>query len=77
SILKDEAERLAQFHREYDRMDVTVVNQDEIFNEFSGGNRDAMAYRLFCKMLYDRDPNKFKYLLLFGKGTYDNRMIYT
>lgn len=77
SILKDEAERLAQFHREYDRMDVTVVNQDEIFNEFSGGNRDAMAYRLFCKMLYNRDPNKFKYLLLFGKGTYDNRMIYT
>lgn len=77
SILKDEAERLAQFHREYDGMDVIVVNQEDIFNEFSGGNRDVMAYRLYCKMLYNRDPNKFRYLLLFGKGTYDNRMIYT
>lgn len=77
SILRSEAERLAKFHIENDGMDVLVVNQDEIFNEFSGGNRDVMAYRLISKMFYNRDPKKFKYLLLFGKGTYDNRMIYT
>lgn len=76
SILFEQAERLARYHRENDSMDVLVVNQNQIFNEFSGGIRDAMAYRLFCKMLHDRDPQKFQYLLLFGQGTYDNRMLY-
>ena len=32
-----------------------------------------MAYRLLCKMLYDRDNGKFKNLLLFGSGSFDNR----
>ena len=76
SILFEQAERLAQYHRDNDGMEVLVVNQNQIFNEFSGGIRDAMAYRLFCKMLHDRDPQKFQYLLLFGQGTYDNRMLY-
>lgn len=76
SYLFEQAERLAQFHREHDGMDVLVVNQEEVFNEFSGGVRDAMAYRLMCKMFYDRDKYKFKYLLLFGQGTFDNRMLY-
>ena len=76
SFLYDEAERLAQFHRDHDGMDVLVVNQEAVFNEFSGGVRDAMAYRLMCKMFYDRDKYKFKYLFLFGQGTFDNRMMY-
>lgn len=77
SILKNQAERLAEYHRQADGMDVAVVEQDKIFNEFSSGIRDAMGYRRFCKMLYDRNPSKFQYLLLFGGGTYDNRMIFT
>ena len=77
SILYNQAERLAEFHRTTDGMDVMVVDQQQVFNEFSSGVRDAMAYRLICKMFYDRDPEKFQYLLLFGNGTYDNRMIYT
>ena len=76
SDLINQAERLADYHRQYDGMDVAVVDQELVFNEFSSGVRDAMAYRRFCKMLYDRDSKKFKYLLLFGSGTYDNRMIY-
>ena len=32
-----------------------------------------MAYRRVAKMFYDRDPNKFKHLLIFGGGTFDNR----
>lgn len=75
--LMSQAERLADFHRQYDGMDVAVVDQELVFNEFSSGVRDAMAYRRLCKMLYDRNPEKFQYLLLFGPGTYDNRMLYT
>ena len=71
----EQAERLAQMHRVVDGIDVAVVSQEQVFNEFSSGTRDAMAYRLMCKMFYDRDTNKdkFKNLLLFGTGSYDNR----
>ena len=54
---------------------MAVVTQDPVFNEFSSGTRDAMAYRLLCKMLYDRDNSKFKNLLLMGTGSFDNREI--
>ena len=72
----DQANRLADLHRAVDGIDVAVVTQDQVFNEFSSGTRDAMAYRLLCKMLYDRDNSKFKNLLLFGTGSYDNRELF-
>ena len=72
----EQANRLADLHRAVDGIDVAVVTQDQVFNEFSSGTRDAMAYRLLCKMLYDRDSNKFKNLLLFGTGSYDNRELF-
>ena len=72
-MFHEQAERVADLHRTIDGLDVAVVDQDQVFNEFSSGTRDAMAYRLFCKMLYDRNPNKFKNLLLLGPGTFDNR----
>jgi len=71
----EQAQRVADLHRSIDAIDVAVVDQDQIFNEFSSGTRDAMAYRLFCKMLYDRNPSKLKHLLLFGTGSVDNREI--
>ncbi len=71
----EQAERVANLHRSFDGLEVSVVDQDQIFNEFSSGVRDAMAYRLFCKMLYDRNPSKLKNLLLFGTGSVDNREI--
>ena len=71
------AEQLAEIHRRYQGMDVMVVTQDKIFNEFSSGSRHAMAYRRFAKMLYDRNPDKLKYILLFGPVHYDNRCIVT
>lgn len=74
-IFHEQAERLADVHRAIDGIDVQVVDQDKVFNEFSSGHRDAMAYRMICKMFYDRDNTKFKNLLLFGPGTYDNRGI--
>lgn len=70
-----QAERVAELHRELDGMDVLVVDQKQVFNEFSSGTPDAMAVRMMCKMFYDRDSEKFRYLLLMGPGTYDNRGI--
>lgn len=67
------AERLADLHRRMDGMDVKVVAQQAIFNEFSSGTRSAMAYRRFLKMYYDRDPQKIKYLIFYGHSYLDNR----
>lgn len=70
--LMEQAENLANLHRIRDGYDVRVVTQKQIFNEFSGGTPDASAIRNFARMLYRRG-DKFKYLLLFGKGSYDNK----
>ena len=71
--LHEQAQRIADLHKAIDGIDVVVVDQNQVFNEFSSGTRDGMAYRLLCKMLYDRDATKFKNLLLFGPGSFDNR----
>lgn len=71
----EQARRIAKMHEDMDGMKVAVVDHRLIFNEFSSGTPDAMAYRMLCKMFYDRNRNKFKYLLLFGDGSYDNRSI--
>ena len=76
-----QAQTLAQAHRDKDKMTVEVVTTDQVYNEFSSGTPDATSYRWLMKMLYDRallGNNKAdlpKYLLLFGKGSYDNRKI--
>lgn len=71
--LLSQAERLAQFHRNHDGFKVLVVTQEQVFNEFSSGTPDAMAYRLMNKMFYDRNNMVFKNVLLLGGGSYDNR----
>lgn len=68
------ANRLADFHRSYDGMSVEVVTTEQVYNEFSSGERNATGIRNFFKMLYDKDT-KFKYALLFGDGSFDNRGI--
>ena len=70
----EQANELADLHRTLDGFDVQVVTQQQIFNEFSGGTPDVVAIRNYMKMLYQRN-GKFRYLLLFGDGTYDNRNI--
>ena len=76
--LTAQAERLAEVHRTRSGLRVKVVRADEIFNEFSSGTPDATAYRRYLKMLYDRantPEDAPKYLLLFGDGAWDNRML--
>ena len=66
------AERLAELHRQYQGLDVAVVDHNAVYNEFSSGARSPMAYRRFLKMLHDRD-NRLKYVLFMGQANYDNR----
>ena len=73
-----QAQRLKTLHEQYDGLRVTIVPADELFNEFSSGTPDANAYRRYLKMLYDRaetDADMPRYLVLFGDGAWDNRMV--
>lgn len=72
-VFHEQAQRIVEMHKLVDDLKIVVIDQDQIFNEFSSGTPDAMAYRLMCKMFYDRNNTKFKYLLLMGEGSYDNR----
>lgn len=74
-----EAQRIASLHEQIDEMRVLVVDQSLVFNEFSSGTPDVMAYRKLAKMFFDRgssdDGHKLGYMLLFGRPLYDNRNI--
>ena len=76
TVYLSQAETLAEKHRTQSNMTVQVVDDKQVFNEFSSGTPDATAYRRFMKMFYDRatnDQEKPQYLLLFGDGLFDNR----
>ncbi len=79
SAYLEQANRVAELHEQVDGFRVLVLDHEKVFNEFSSGTRDAMAYRRLCKMFYDRgessDGHRLGYLLLFGCGSYDNRLI--
>ncbi len=73
------AEKLADRHRE-SGLSVHIVDPQWIYNEFSSGVPDGTAYRRFMKMFYDRalsEDEKPRYLLLFGDGVFDNRLLTT
>ena len=70
-----QARRLAQIHYDNEGLSYLVVTQEQVFNEFSSGKKDPMAIRqmLRCLRAKSDDSLRPRYLLLFGKGTYDNR----
>ena len=73
-----QAERIKEWHEQHDSLSVRIVPADELYNEFSSGTPDATAYRRYLKMFYDRaqsDLDMPRYLLLFGDGAWDNRML--
>lgn len=71
----DAAEKLAKHRREFSKLTVETVSVDEVYNEFSSGKKDPAAIRDLARMVYDRTA-AFKYLLLFGDGSFDARDIY-
>lgn len=75
-----QATQLANLHSVIDGMEVLVVTQDQVYNEFSAGKQDPIAIRSMMRMFWDRARQNSSlrppsHLLLFGKGTYDNRNI--
>jgi len=68
-----EANRLAQFRAKANGITVKVVTPEQVYNEFSSGAQDPTAIRNFMRYLYDNDAQTIKYLLLFGRPSYDYR----
>lgn len=70
------AERLASIHAD-DGLEVLVVTQRAVFDEFSSGSVDPTAIKMLMMMLRDRalegDWTPPRYLQLLGDGTFANR----
>ena len=64
--LMDQAEAIADIHRQEDGMNVAVASTTQVYNEFSAGIPDPMAYRAFVKMLHGASEGRLKNLLLMG-----------
>jgi len=72
---EQEALRLAEHRAGLNGLAVELVEIGAVYNEFSSGKKDPTAIRDFARMLYERSPG-FRYLLLFGDGSFDSRDIY-
>jgi hypothetical protein len=72
----EQAARLARHRESHSGLTVALVEVGQLYNEFSSGRKDATAIRDFARMLYDRNPERFRSLLLFGDGSFDARDIY-
>jgi hypothetical protein len=71
----EQAMALKQIHEEYSNLRTIVVENQQVYNEFSSGSPDISAIRNFMRMLYARANNQDempKYLCLFGDGSFDN-----
>lgn len=64
--LRPYAERLARLHYIYQAINVAIATPEEIYDEFSAGVPDPMAYRALSKMIYQAHPGKYRNMLLFG-----------
>lgn len=75
---KTEAERLANHRSSHSGISCSLVDIDEVYNEFASGSPDPTAIRDLCKYLYDQSSaaTPFNYLLLFGDGSFDYKNIY-
>ncbi|KWW32164.1 MAG: hypothetical protein AUK63_260 [bacterium P3] len=70
----EQAERLANLHRDMDGLRVMTVTPQAVYDEFSGGKQDPLAFRELLRSYYKRTAGQHpRYLLLMGKGTYDPR----
>ncbi len=73
---ESEAVRLAGHRRNFSQFNVALLDVEKLYNEFSSGRKDATAIRDFARMLWERNPNGFHSLLLFGDGSFDSRNLY-
>ncbi len=74
NFLENQANKLADFHRNNTGMKVVVTNLETIYKEFSSGKQDIGAIRNFTKWIYKNATDiskRIKYLNLFGDASYD------
>lgn len=72
--LLGQAQRVATLHEVFDGLSSLVATDEQVYNEFSSGKQDPMAIRSLLRSLKAAHPGQApRYLLLLGKGTYDNR----
>ena len=74
-VFREQAEELAEMHRQWDNMLSVVVDVNEIANEFATGTPDPSGIRDFIRMVYYRSGGHLKYITLFGKASADFRDI--
>lgn len=78
--LMGEAQRLADLHRILDGMEAVAIEDQAVYDEFSGGMQDPIALRHLMRNYYkrwldDTTQQRPRYLLIMGQGTYDNKNI--
>ncbi|MCO6460426.1 MAG: type IX secretion system sortase PorU [Saprospiraceae bacterium] len=73
SKFADEAKQYAAYRSKTSGISVIALDVEQIKNEFSGGAQDPTGIRDMARMFYSRDPQTFKYILMFGDGSYDYR----
>ncbi|MCU7520555.1 MAG: type IX secretion system sortase PorU, partial [Ignavibacteria bacterium] len=73
----DEANRLKTFKETGAKFKIStsVVDVDQIFNEYSNGMKDVSAIRNFVRYAYDNWSVKPEYVLLLGDGNYDYKEV--
>ncbi len=72
SLFESQATQLASYRASHDGFRVFKAKVSDIYDVFNYGIEDPSAVRLFCKNIYDTWPgNRFSYLCLFGRGTFD------
>ena len=74
----EQAKRLADFREQHDNLDCLVTTPQKIYNEFSSGGQDITAIRNFARLLYINSDStqRLKYLLMFGKASFDYKDIH-
>ena len=73
-FLRNQAETLANFHRNNTGLVVKVVTTESIYHEFSSGKQDIRAIRNFIRYVYSTasvSEKSVKYVNLFGDASYD------
>lgn len=71
---ESEVDRWMEHRASVSGMTIKKADVGSIYNEFGGGAQDPSAIRDFARMLYEKNTS-FKYLLLFGDGSFDYRYI--
>lgn len=72
AMFADVAEELADLHHDMQGLDVRVVDQQLIFNEFGSGNTSPESVRRFLAHLDRQKPGKLKALIIVGPAVVDN-----